>query len=141
LGKGQTEAVATRDPFPMRPPHVFAALVGVFALATAYAASCGPFAPVPPEDTGNWPKHHPIGKPLPESPSFNQPDGCGDGFWFFDANRNHRADLAEPRLFGPDKQIACASCHGESASKDSANAASVFLRQNAGTLCLVCHRL
>lgn len=87
------------------------------------------------------PQHHPIGRPLPSTPEFNQPDRCADTIWFFDKNRNGREDPGEVRVFGVKRQVDCASCHGESAESKSAASASVFLRQDAADLCLVCHRL
>lgn len=87
------------------------------------------------------PRHHPIGRPLPQSPQFNQPSECGEGVWFFDLNHNGSPDAGEPRLFGPQRVIGCSSCHGESPDAKSAAAASVFLRQDPRVLCLVCHRL
>ncbi|MCK9284080.1 MAG: hypothetical protein M0P39_07335 [Rhodocyclaceae bacterium] len=87
------------------------------------------------------PKHHPMGRPLPATAYFNQPDGCVDGIGFFDENRNGRLDPAEIRVFGSNRQVDCGSCHGESPDAKSAASASVFLRQNAAALCLVCHNL
>lgn len=87
------------------------------------------------------PRHHPLGRPLPATPSFNQPDRCVDGFWFFDGDGNGVADAGEVRLFGSNRQVDCGSCHGESSLAKSAASASVFLRQDAATLCLVCHKL
>jgi hypothetical protein len=90
---------------------------------------------------GLGPGHHPIGRPLPDSEAFNQPRRCSDGAWFFDKNANGLADAGEPRLFGPQRVVDCSSCHGESADAKSVQSASVFLRQDAASLCLVCHRL
>ena len=87
------------------------------------------------------PQHHPIGRPLPSTPEFNQPDRCADTIWFFDKNRNGRHEPGEVRVFGVKRQVDCASCHGESAESKSAASASVFLRQDAADLCLVCHKL
>ncbi|HEX5804386.1 MAG TPA: hypothetical protein VFY24_15320 [Azospira sp.] len=87
------------------------------------------------------PRHHPMGRPLPATSGFNQPDRCVDGFWFFDRNGNGVADADEVRLFGSNRQVDCGSCHGESPLAKSAASASVFLRQDAATLCLVCHNL
>jgi hypothetical protein len=125
----------------VRPFHLGTAVAGVLALTLVYAADCGPFASAPPDGAEMGPKHHPIGKPMPATPAFNQPNACGEGFWFYDRNRNTVADPAEPRLYGQDKTIACASCHAESPDVKSAASASVFLRQDASTLCLVCHNL
>ncbi len=87
------------------------------------------------------PQHHPIGRPLPSTAEFNQPDRCADTVWFFDRNRNGAADPGEVRVFGIRRQVDCASCHGESTEAKSTASASVFLRQDAAHLCLVCHRL
>jgi predicted CXXCH cytochrome family protein len=87
------------------------------------------------------PRHHPIGKPLPDTGSFGTPDRCLDGVWFFDRNHNGRLDDDELRLFGPQRVVDCASCHGESSGTKSKQSESVFLRQDASTLCLVCHKL
>lgn len=85
--------------------------------------------------------HHPTDRPLPRTREFNQPDGCIDQVWLFDQNRNQQADPGEVRLFGQDRSLACASCHGESPDQKSGASASVFLRQDAARLCLVCHNL
>lgn len=87
------------------------------------------------------PRHHPMGRPLPANASFNQPDRCVDEIWFFDQNGNGTPDAGEVRLFGGNRQVDCGSCHGESTLAKSAASASVFLRQDAATLCLVCHKL
>lgn len=87
------------------------------------------------------PKHHPMGRPLPATASFNQPDQCIDAIWFFDQNRNGEPDPGEIRVFGSNRQVDCGSCHGESPDAESQASASVFLRQDAATLCLVCHRM
>lgn len=87
------------------------------------------------------PAHHPMGRPLPPHNGFNQPAQCVDNLWFFDDNGNGQPDPAEIRVFGINRQVDCASCHGESVSAKSATSQSVFLRQDAATLCLVCHNL
>lgn len=91
-------------------------------------------------------QHHPVDRPLPTSPGFNAPTGCGDGFWYFDQNGNTRADPSEPRLFGRERHLACASCHAADAVPAGGRgagdvAAAVFLRQDPATLCLTCHNL
>lgn len=111
----------------------------LLALTAAAATDCGPFVSARPETANLGPGHHPVGKPMPANSSFNQPDACGEGIWYYDINRNGRADPAEPRLFGLEKTVACASCHGESPDNKPAASASVFLRQDAAKLCLVCH--
>ena len=111
----------------------------LLALTAAAAADCGPFVSPSLENANLGPGHHPVGKPMPASSSFNQPDACGEGIWYYDVNRNGLVDPAEPRLFGLDKMVACASCHGESPDNKSAASTSVFLRQDAAKLCLVCH--
>lgn len=87
------------------------------------------------------PRHHPLGRPLPASAGFNQPDRCVDEILFFDQNGNGQPDPGEVRVFGANRQVDCGSCHGESLQAKSAASASVFLRQDAAVLCLVCHRL
>lgn len=86
-------------------------------------------------------RHHPIGRPLPDNPNFNQPDRCRGALRFFDQNHNGEADPGEPRVFGSGRLVDCGSCHGESPEVSRGAAASVVLRQDAATLCLVCHRL
>lgn len=125
----------------LRLRHLFAVITGSLALAASAATECGPFASAPTDGADMGPKHHPVGKPLPAIPSFFQPDACGEGFWFYDRNRNEMADVWEPRLYGQEKTIACGSCHAESPTPKSAASASVFLRQDVSTLCLVCHDL
>jgi predicted CXXCH cytochrome family protein len=90
---------------------------------------------------GMGPRHHPVGRPLPDVETFNQPGRCAEDIWLYDLNGNGRVDAGEPRLFGPQRVVDCGSCHGESADAKSPQSASVFLRQDAATLCLVCHRL
>ncbi|MBI2307719.1 MAG: hypothetical protein HYU78_10505 [Rhodocyclales bacterium] len=87
------------------------------------------------------PRHHPMGRPLPATASFNQPERCVDAIWFFDQNGNGLPDAGEVRLFGSNRQVDCGSCHGESSLAKSPASASVFLRQDAQALCLVCHKL
>ena len=103
--------------------------------------NCGAASDVGVYTTEIGPRHHPIGKPLPQRAEFNQPTKCSDGGWFFDLNHNARADPGEPRLFGPQRVIGCGSCHGDSPDAKTQAAASVFLRQDVNVLCLVCHRL
>jgi predicted CXXCH cytochrome family protein len=87
------------------------------------------------------PKHHPIGRSLPATASFNQPNRCNEAGWFFDQNNNGLLDPGEIRLFGPQRQVDCGSCHGDAGELKTAAAASVYLRQDAGKLCLVCHKI
>jgi hypothetical protein len=101
----------------------------------------GPPYGVDPAKRDLGPRHHPIGKPLPDAPGFNAPDRCSDGIWFYDQNGNGMADAGEPRLFGPQRLVDCDSCHGDSTDAKSLQSASVFLRQDASRLCLVCHRI
>lgn len=115
-------------------------LVCLSALAQA-APDCDAQSSVDTYTSDIGPRHHPIGRPLPQSAQFNQPTGCGAGLWFFDLNHNGSPDTGEPRLFGPQRVVGCSSCHGESPDAKSEAAASVFLRQDARVLCLVCHRL
>ena len=117
---------------------VFLGCVSTLAHA---APNCGTASNVDTYTAGIGPRHHPVGRPLPQSAQFNQPTDCGDGLWFFDLNRNGRPEPGEPRLFGPQRVIGCSSCHGESPDAKSPAAASVFLRQDTSVLCLVCHRL
>lgn len=90
---------------------------------------------------GLGPRHHPLGRPLPDTASFNQPGRCLDDVWFFDQNGNGAPDAGELRLFGSQRVVDCGSCHGESVDAKSPQSASVILRQDASSLCLVCHRL
>ncbi|MCB1915617.1 MAG: hypothetical protein KDG52_07875 [Rhodocyclaceae bacterium] len=87
------------------------------------------------------PDHHPVGRGLPSGPDFRQPDGCTSEFWFFDDDRDGSADPAEARLFGPDRQVVCASCHNAIPAQDSIVATETYLRQDPKTLCLSCHAL
>lgn len=114
-------------------------MLGAFSASAQAVPDCAGTAPVDVPDMG--PNHHPVGRPLPAGKEFKQPDGCIDEVWLFDQNRNNRADPGEIRLFGQQRAIACASCHGDSPDEKSAAAASVFLRQDASKLCLVCHNL
>lgn len=133
---------------PARAARCCRLLLGSLALGFALTASadrgCGetgePYV-VEERKRGLGPGHHPIGRPLPATASFNAPGRCADGIWFFDQNGNGQADASEPRLFGPQRVIDCDSCHGDSADAKSPQSASVFLRQDASRLCLVCHRL
>lgn len=95
----------------------------------------------PPATEAERPDHHPVGRGLPRAAGYRQPDACTDAFWFFDEDRDGFPAPAEPRVFGPQRTIVCASCHTESPPADSAAARSVFLRQDASRLCLVCHVL
>jgi predicted CXXCH cytochrome family protein len=115
-------------------------LGGLSSLAQA-AVNCDVESNVVPYTNDIGPRHHPIGRSLPQTASFNQPIACDDGNWFFDLNHNGRPDPAEPRLYGPLRVTACSSCHAESTGLQTATAASVFLRQDVKVLCLVCHRL
>lgn len=119
----------------------FAALLGAALLAAPQfgaALECSVGVAPPPTEPDS-PRHHPLGRSLPDSPGFNQPDACGEGIWFYDQDRDGVAGPSEPRLFGPQKTIVCASCHGEQPPADSPAARTVFLRQDASRLCLVCH--
>lgn len=136
---------------PARPAAVAARIRRLFAAPmlcaagiAAAGASCPPTGPAYVLDEakhGLGPKHHPIGRPLPDSENFNQPLHCVDNLWFYDRNGNRQPDPGEPRLFGSQRVVDCGSCHGESAEARTPQSASVMLRQDAATLCLVCHRL
>lgn len=115
-------------------------LAGMSTLAHA-AANCGAGSNVVTFTTDIGPRHHPIGRPLPQTAEFNQPVDCGNGVWFFDLNQNGRPDPGEPKLFGPLRVTGCSSCHAESSETKTEASAGVFLRQDAGVLCLICHRL
>lgn len=78
-----------------------------------------------------------MGRPLPETAAFNQPDQCRDAIRFFDQNHNGEADPGEVRVFGALRQVDC----GSWAETLSPPSAALFLRQNAASLCLVCHKL
>ena len=110
------------------------------AIAFAIACSDQPVA-IEENKITLGPRHHPIGRPLPTTPEFNQPDRCADTIWFFDKNNNGSPDPGEVRVFGGRRQVDCGSCHGESGEPMSAAAASVILRQDTASLCLVCHKL
>lgn len=130
----------------MRPSGPAALLIaGVlsFSLTGAGAETECSDAPYPIDESKltAGPAHHPIGRSLPDRPDFNQPTGCDGALRFFDDNANGRADPGEVRLFGTKRQVDCGSCHGESAGPLNAEAASVYLRQNASRLCLTCHRI
>lgn len=116
-------------------------LLGCFSTLANAAPDCGGASALLVDAPDMGPRHHPIARPLPAGRDFNQPDGCIDGVWLFDRDRNNHADPGEIRLFGVERAIACASCHGDSPDPKSAASASVFLRQDASTLCLVCHNL
>jgi hypothetical protein len=116
-------------------------LLGCLSALAQAAPDCGQGAAFLLDAPDMGPRHHPIGRPLPAGRDFNQPDGCIDGVWLFDGDRNRQADPGEIRLYGPQRAIVCASCHGDSPDRKSAASASVFLRQDASTLCLVCHNL
>ncbi len=138
LRAGVQSAPALRIPF----PAILAGIALVLCAAIARAAACPDQSVAIEEDKVTLgPQHHPIGRPLPPTPQFNQPDRCAETIWFFDENRNGAPDPGEVRLFGVKRQVDCGSCHGESTQPRSAAAASVFLRQDAATLCLVCHGL
>lgn len=138
---------ACRDP---RPPcrgwGAFGRLVllaGALVTATANAApGCSELPHVIDESKYTLgPKHHPMGRPLPATPAFNQPDRCSGAIRFFDQNHNGQADPAEVRVFGALRQVDCGSCHGEAAAALPPSSAALFLRQDAATLCLVCHKI
>lgn len=118
-------------------------LVGALMMSAANAApgcSNSPYA----IDEAKYtlgPKHHPMGRPLPATPAFNQPDRCSGAIRFFDQNHNGLAEPNEVRVFGSLHQVDCGSCHGEDATALTPSSAGLFLRQNAATLCLVCHRI
>jgi len=133
---------------PMCPAAVMACFrmfcAALMLCVAGIAAACLPTGPAYMVDEakhGLGPKHHPVGRPLPDTENFNQPGHCVDNMWFYDKNGNARADAGEPRLFGSQRVVDCGSCHGESADAKSVQSASVFLRQDAASLCLVCHRL
>ena len=116
-------------------------LLPVAAMADKACSGAGEPYVVDPQKRGLGPGHHPIGRPLPDTPGFNALKLCTEGVWFFDQNANGLIDAGEVRLFGPERLVDCGSCHGESADTKSPQSASVFLRQDASQLCLVCHRL
>jgi hypothetical protein len=108
---------------------------------TDAAPDCSAATPADVNAPSMGPRHHPVGRPLPSREGFNQPAGCVEGVWLFDQNLNLKADAGEVQLYGEQRSVACASCHAESPDPKSAASASVFLRQDAATLCLVCHNL
>ena len=115
-------------------------LLAALALSPGVAAQCQVGLDAPPTEPER-PNHHPIGRSLPLSPDFRQPDGCTSEFWFFDDDRDGSAAPAEARLFGPDRQVVCASCHNAIPAQDSIVATETYLRQDPKTLCLSCHAL
>jgi hypothetical protein len=115
--------------------------LGCMSTLAHAAPDCGAQSNAGTFTTNIGPRHHPIGRPLPKSAEFNQPTYCGDGIWFFDLNHSGAPDPGEPKLFGPQRVIACGSCHADSPDAKSATAASVFLRQDPKVLCLICHKL
>ncbi|MCB1928310.1 MAG: hypothetical protein KDH17_09775 [Rhodocyclaceae bacterium] len=112
----------------------------VLALSSGVAAQCQVGIAAPPTEPER-PNHHPIGRSLPLAADFRQPDGCTDAFWFFDDDRDGKPDRAETRVFGPDRQVICASCHDAMPPADSAVATQTYLRRDPATLCLTCHAL
>lgn len=121
---------------------VFVTVGAPSAIDNARAAlDCRLPADLPPENLAVSARHHPVGKPLPQQPTFRQPDECDRGVWFYDDNQNRRADPEEPQLYGSDRMLACSSCHAQSDIAQPAEAAALFLRQDASKLCLVCHNL
>lgn len=124
---------------------VLVAIAGGFAtgpIDTARAAlDCNAPADLPPESRAVNPRHHPVGRPLPELPTYRQPSDCSQGVWFYDDNQNRLADPEEPQLYGGTRLLACGSCHAQSDISQTATAETLFLRQDATNLCLVCHNL
>jgi predicted CXXCH cytochrome family protein len=118
-----------------------AVFLGCMSTLAHAALDCGAESNAVTFTTDIGPRHHPIGRPLPQNAEFNQPIDCGNGVWFFDLNNNGRSDPGEPKLFGPLRVTGCSSCHAESPDTKTAASVSVFLRQDAGVLCLICHRL
>ncbi len=120
------------------------AMAGVFALMLSAcpdaAAQCDVSVP-PPRTEPERRNHHPVGRSLPAAVGFRQPDGCTEAFWFFDQDGDGRAGQAEPRLFGPQRAVACGSCHSPEPPAESMAASQSLLRQDPKTLCLVCHSL
>ncbi len=115
-----------------------ALLAGPLAAATECASQPHPLDE---EKLTLGPNHHPMGRPLPATENFHQPNRCVGNIWFFDENANARPDAGEIRVFGSNRQVDCGSCHGESPDGKSPTSAGVFLRQDAQHLCLVCHNL
>ena len=118
---------------------LLASALGGLATA-ALALECSVGVP-PPETEPDNPEHHPVSRNLPRTAGYNQPDRCGEGMWYFDQDGNGRPGPREARLYGPERTLVCASCHTDDPARDSPAATSVFLRQDASTLCLVCHNL
>lgn len=118
------------------------AILAATSIDSAQAAlNCNAPADLPPENLALGPRHHPVGRPLPQQPTFRQPRDCSQGVWFYDDNQNHRADPEEPQLYGSDRMLACGSCHAQSDIAQTAITETLFLRQDASKLCLVCHNL
>lgn len=116
-----------------------AALLGVGSGGVAQA-QCQVSVPAPPTEAER-PEHHPVGRGLPARDGFVQPGGCTDAYWFFDQDGDGQAGPAEPRLFGPDRTVVCASCHVATPPPGSVTASETFLRQDPRSLCLVCHSI
>ena len=119
-------------------------LAGALAISAAAHAATGcselPYA----IDEAKYtlgPKHHPMGRPLPATPAFNQPDRCSGAIHFFDQNHNGQADPGEIRVFGSLLQVDCGSCLGEEAAALTPSSTALFLRQDAANLCFVCHKI
>jgi hypothetical protein len=103
--------------------------------------SCGPPSSVTAYPVPEGSLNHSIDKPLPLRTDFNQPSDCGSDVWFFDLNRNGTPDPDEPRLYGPQRVVACSSCHTDSTDSTLPVAGTVPpLRQGVDVLCVVCHR-
>lgn len=138
--------MAAQTPRAMCAGYIFWASLGLFLPLAAYANSdC--------EGAGDSyqfderkrsmdaARHHPTGVPIPMSDAFHAPERCADGGWFFDLNGDGLPDAGEPRVFGRHRVVDCGSCHGDSPDTKAADSTSVFLRQDASRLCLVCHRI
>jgi len=119
-------------------------LAGTVTMLSAANAAPGcaeqPYA-IDPSKTTLGPQHHPMGSPLPATAAFKQPDQCVDMTHFFDQNHNGQLEPEEVRVFGSLRQLDCGSCHIESADASATQSAAPLLRQNAATLCLVCHKI
>ena len=125
----------------IRLPLQMLVLLGCLSPLAQAEVNCGAGRQPETHSTVNGSRHHPIGRPLPLGPTFNQPTGCSDGVWFFDLNHNGRAEAGEPQLYGASRVIECSSCHAESPDAKAQDAVTLFLRQDASVLCLVCHNL